>query len=59
MNNYIDNHFILQNITILGVKREPLNATIIVNEYPINHYFYNKTEKVIFFYCFIHIKYLF
>jgi hypothetical protein len=45
MNNYNDNNCILQNITILGVVREPLNATI--NEYPFNHYFYNKTEKVI------------
>lgn len=44
MNNYIDNNFVLQNITILGVVHEPLNAKI--NGYSFNHYFYNKTEKV-------------
>lgn len=44
MNNYTDNRFVLQNITILGVIQGPLNAKI--NGYPFNHYFHNETEKV-------------
>jgi len=45
MNNYIDDNFVLQNITILGIKQRPANSQ--VNGVPFNRHYYNKTEQVI------------
>lgn len=44
INNYIDNNFVLQNVTILGVVNGPLSTQ--VNGFSFNHYFHNKTEQV-------------
>lgn len=45
MNNYIDDNFVLQNVTILGLRQEPTNSQ--VNGVKFNHYYFNKTEQVI------------
>ena len=45
MNSYIDDNFVLQNITVLGVKQGPTNSQ--VNGVPFNGYYFNKTEQVI------------
>jgi len=44
MNSYIDDNFVLQNITVLGIKQGPTNPQ--VNGIPFNGYYFNKTEKV-------------
>lgn len=45
MNSYIDDNFVLQNITILGIKQGP--TSLQVNGIPFNSYYFNKTEQVI------------
>ncbi|XP_029347280.1 lysosomal alpha-glucosidase [Acyrthosiphon pisum] len=47
MNSYIDDNFVLQNITVLGVKQGPTNSQ--VNGVPFNGYYFNKTEQVLYF----------
>lgn len=44
MNNYVNNNFVLQNITVLGVSKEPLSVR--VNGFSFNNFFHNKTEQV-------------
>lgn len=44
-NSYIDDNFVLQNITILGIKQGPTNS--LVNGIPFNGYYFNRTEQVI------------
>jgi len=45
MNSYIDDNFVLQNITVLGIKEGPTNSQ--VNGIPFKGYYFNKTEQVI------------
>lgn len=45
MNGYINDKFVLQNITILGIKQGPTSSQI--NGIPFNSYYFNKTEQVI------------
>jgi len=45
MNGYIDDNFVLQNITVLGIKQRPSNSQ--VNGIPFNDYYFNKSEQVI------------
>jgi hypothetical protein len=45
MNGYIDDNFVLQNITVLGIKEGPTNSQ--VNGIPLNSYYFNKTKQVI------------
>jgi len=45
MNGYINDKFVLQNITVLGIKQGPINSQ--VNGIPFNSYYFNKTEQVI------------
>ncbi|XP_060863594.1 lysosomal alpha-glucosidase-like isoform X3 [Metopolophium dirhodum] len=47
MNSYIDDNFVLQNITVLGIKQGPTNSQ--VNGIPFNGYYFNKTEQVLYF----------
>ncbi|KAE9534562.1 hypothetical protein AGLY_008652 [Aphis glycines] len=45
MNGYINDKFVLQNITVLGIKQGPTSSQ--VNGIPFNSYYFNKTEQVI------------
>ncbi|XP_060837223.1 lysosomal alpha-glucosidase-like [Rhopalosiphum padi] len=47
MNGYIDDNFVLQNITVLGIKEGPTNSQ--VNGIPFNSYYFNKTKQVLYF----------
>lgn len=44
INNYIDNHFILENVTILGIEKRP--SSVKVNGVSFNQYSYKETQQV-------------